>query len=63
MNAEKQKPYLTGCRCGRCITPLETTERRESGTLYVTYVCTRCGVRTVVTFPPAKLAEWERRKR
>jgi hypothetical protein len=63
LNAEKQKPYLTAAKCGRCIAPFEISERWEGGTLHVTYSCPKCGVRSEVMFPPARLAEWERRAR
>ena len=57
------RPYLVDRRCGTCLTPLETTERREGGWLYVTYSCASCGFKQVVTFSPAELAEWARRSR
>ncbi len=55
------RPYLSERRCGRCLLPLETSERREDGWLFVTYRCPGCGNKSVVTFSPAELAEWERR--
>ena len=63
MNEEKRRPYLTGRSCGQCLTPLETTERREEGWLYVTFACPSCNFRTVVSFGPQELEEWERRSR
>lgn len=62
MNDEKSRPYLMDRRCGRCLVPLETTEHREGGWLFVTFHCPICGFRTVVTFSPQELAEWERRR-
>jgi len=62
MNEEKRRPYLSDRRCGRCIIPLETTDRREGGWLYVTYHCSSCGFNQVVTFSPQELAEWARRQ-
>ena len=61
MNEEKRRPYLSDRRCGRCLMPLRTTERREDGWLHVTYACT-CGFRSVVTFSPGELQEWARRQ-
>ena len=62
MNEEKRRPYLTGRSCGQCLTPFEITEHREGGWLFATYACPACGNRIVVTFSPAELAEWERRR-
>lgn len=61
MNDEKRRPYLSDRRCGRCLVPLETTERREDGWLFVTYACRKCGFNQVVSFSPGELMEWERR--
>lgn len=61
MNEKKNRPYLMDRRCGSCLTPLETTEHREDGWLFVTYHCLSCGFRTVVTFSPQELEEWARR--
>lgn len=61
MNAER--PYLEARRCGRCIVPFEISERREGGWLFVTYSCSRCGFRQVITFSPAELEEWGRRRK
>ena len=58
MNAEKNRPYLSDRRCGHCLIPFETSERREAGWLYVTFSCSGCGFKQVVTFSPAELAEW-----
>ena len=63
MNDEKRRPYLSDRRCGRCLVPLETTERREGGWLFVQFSCDSCGFKQVVTFSPAELLEWERRGR
>ncbi|MBE3111424.1 MAG: hypothetical protein IMZ46_13125 [Acidobacteria bacterium] len=62
MNEEKRRPYLSDRRCGRCIVPLTTEERREDGWLFVTYNCPKCGFRSVVTFSPQELEEWARRQ-
>ena len=61
MTDDRRRPYLTDRRCGRCLVPLETTERREGGWLFVQFSCDKCGFQTVVTFSPQELAEWERR--
>lgn len=61
MNEEKRRPYLSDRRCGRCLIPFKTTERREAGWLYVTFRCLGCGFNQVVTFSPGELMEWERR--
>lgn len=61
MNEDRRRPYLTARRCGRCLLPLETSERRQDGWLFVTYRCAGCGQTYVVTFSPAELAEWARR--
>lgn len=61
MNEDRRRPYLSDRRCGRCLVPLETTERREAGWLYVAYRCPACGFRQVVTFSPAELEEWANR--
>jgi len=58
---DRQRPYVVDRRCGRCLRPLETTERREGGWLFVTYNCAGCGFRQVITFSPEELAEWARR--
>ena len=63
MNDEKRRPYLTGRSCGQCLVPLETTERREDGWLIIVYSCRVCEFKTVVTFSPQELEEWERRSR
>ncbi len=55
------RPYLTNRRCGRCIVPLETSERHEEGWLYVTVSCPKCDFKSVVTFSPDELREWARR--
>ena len=58
------RPYLTERLCGECIRPLEITEERQAdGWLKAVYSCSHCGARTVVTFSPQELAEWERRGR
>jgi hypothetical protein len=57
------RPYLVNRFCDRCILPLEISERREGSWLFVTYSCGRCGFRQVVSFSPAELAEWERRRK
>jgi len=55
------RPYLVARQCGRCLTPLEMTERREGAWFFATYYCPKCGFRQVVTFSPAELEEWARR--
>jgi len=55
------RPYLVARHCGRCLIPLETSERREGAWLFVAYSCAGCGFRQVVTFSPAELEEWARR--
>ncbi|MGA2363427.1 MAG: hypothetical protein ABSG73_13330 [Candidatus Aminicenantales bacterium] len=62
MNEKRDRPYLSDRRCGRCLVPFETTERREGGWLYVTFRCPSCGYKSVVTFSPQELQEWERRR-
>jgi ribosomal protein S27AE len=57
------RPFLVDRYCGKCIVPLETTERHEDGWLHVTYACGKCGFRQVVTFSPFELQEWARRGR
>lgn len=59
---EKHRPYLLDRRCGRCLIPLETSERRDGGWLLVTYLCPVCGFSQVVTFSPQELEEWARRQ-
>jgi predicted RNA-binding Zn-ribbon protein involved in translation (DUF1610 family) len=61
--AAKDRPYLSDRRCGRCLVPFQTSERREGGWLYVSFLCPRCGYKSVVTFSPGELAEWESRRR
>jgi len=61
MNEEKKRPYLSDRRCGRCLKPFETTERREGGWLFVSFKCP-CGSSYTVTFSPAELEEWARRR-
>jgi len=61
MTEEKRRPYLSDRRCGRCLVPLETTDRREGGWLFVTYACLKCGFNQVVSFSPGELMEWARR--
>lgn len=62
MNEEKRRPYLADRRCGRCLLPFETSERRADGWLYVTFRCPGCGANHAVTFSPAELEEWSRRQ-
>lgn len=61
-NDERRRPYLSGRRCGRCLLPLETSELRQAGWLFVTFTCPGCGFRQVVTFSPGELEEWARRQ-
>ena len=62
MNEEKRRPYLSDRRCGQCLKPFETTEKRsQDGWLSVIYHCPGCGNTSTVTFSPAELEEWGRR--
>jgi transcriptional regulator NrdR family protein len=63
MTTAKDRPYLTDRSCGKCLVRFETSERREGGWLYVTFRCPGCGHKSVVTFSPQELAEWESRRR
>ena len=61
MTDDRRRPYLMDRRCGRCLIPLETSERREGGWLYVTFRCPGCSFKQVVTFSPGELEEWASR--
>ena len=60
---QAERPYLTGRLCGHCIVPFKISEYREGGWLFATYACPKCGYKNVVTFSPAEMAEWQRRRR
>lgn len=62
MTKDRRRPYLSDRRCGRCIIPLETSERREGGWLIVVFRCPKCGTSSTVTFSPQELEEWTRRQ-
>ena len=62
MSEDRRRPYLSDRRCGRCLVPLEISERREDGWLFVVYRCSGCGATSTVTFSPQELQEWARRQ-
>ena len=62
MTEDRRRPYLVDRRCGRCLIPLEMSERHEDGWLIVTYRCSGCGATSTVTFSPQELQEWARRQ-
>lgn len=61
MTEDRRRPYLTDRHCGRCLVPLETSERRADGWLIVVFRCPKCGASSTVTFSPQELDEWARR--